>query len=441
MRVSLTCAFAGLLVFLGNAAAASAQSCTSSDVQSLMLNVSVSAPSHIYVTGPYPAGTILFEDSGTNPKAPKPVSLQIGSTEEAGSFCAYWIDDDANLVKDRDLPSPPPIYDFPSERFNHPARLAWTKQGTSGEFGVASISSTLTVYPYAGATPGPYTSTSDLILAGVPVTFGTGEFAAQLVAPKDRRLQPTTVVPPPEGGCLLQALIVDGGDKNGYLTSGIASNVAADAELMNTWLAGRGFTVKRISQYWKNPNPAYPNGQEQAMLFADIAGYVNLYTNTPTGGDCHHEFFLYVSSHGDEYGAFYLYDSDGSGNSNAVAYKETFMNLNAFPTDAQHQTTVYTMFDACYSGLAIPSAKGQFTVMPRNPAGHLGLQTLAAAGALHTAAAGHTAFADSATEDFHENSKTMTTGFKVMVHDSGGRNPARLREPDQANPSIFTLDP
>jgi hypothetical protein len=383
------------------------------------------------------------EDGHNNPDdptAPAPVALQVGADGEQGSFCAYWIDDVAILVKDPNLPPPPPIYHFPSEKFDHPARLAWTKQGDSSRFGVASVKNTLTVYLSDGSPPGPYMVTGDTNVAGVPVTFGTGEFAAEPLTPKGTSARR---VPAPQqaGGCIMHALVIDGGDKKAFLSNGIAADAAADAELMNTWLAGRGFTVQRVSQYWGNATPAYGNGRENADFFNDIRTYVNMYAGMATGGNCHHEFFLYVSSHGGQQTAgFFLYDSDGSGTNLAVRYRDVFIRLNDFPTDAQHQTTVYAMFDACYSGLAIPSAQARFRVQPAAN-GHLGLQVVTAAGALHEAAAGHNVFVDSATEDFLEMPMTITTGFAVMVNDAGGRNPARLRLPDQAGAARFTLDP
>jgi hypothetical protein len=353
-----------------------------------------------------------------------------------GSFCVYWIDDKLD-------PNAPPSYHFPSMKFDHPVRFAWTMQGDPSQYGVAAASDTMTVYPYGGGTPGPYSVTGDTVVGGVPVTLGYGEFAAEPVSTPEKpeaQLDKILSAPPGGGGCLQRALVIDGGDKKSFLSSGIASAAAADGNLINTWLTNRGFTVTRISQYWSNPAPAYPDGMQRNRFYADITAVVNLFANTPVGANCHHEFFLYVSSHGTRNSEFSLYDPAGGGGRQRVSYADTFTRLNAFPTDAQHLTTVYTMHDACHAGLAVPAAQANFSVPPANPA-HLALQVLTSSDAQNESAAGHTIFGDSATEDFIEDPATMTSGFAVMVNDANGRNPQRLRAPDQAGAARYVLDP
>jgi hypothetical protein len=243
--------------------------------------------------------------------------------------------------------------------------------------------------------------------------------------------------------CLSWALIIDGGDERKYPSGDIAKAAAADAELMDNWLAGRGFNVQRVSQYWDNaiPHPHYLTGAQRISLFDDITRYVNRYTNTPTAPGCHHEFFLYISSHGSGRPAsFYLYDGFGAGNNQGVLYDDLFTRLNAFPTDLKHETTVYTMVDACYSGTGGFYARRNFKVNRFERPGHLALQMLACADSLHTCPSGHTDSENSATQDFMKDPKTMTTGLEAMVDGAGGRNPVRLRRPNFAA-YWFVLDP
>jgi hypothetical protein len=420
--------------------------CTSDDVKNLLRHVPVSSRSHIYAAGPYFGGTVMLEDAldSSQSGAVKPVSLEIASSAATGTYCAYWIDDDLDSRM-------PASYHYPSVKFNHPVRFAWTKHGDTSEYGVVAANNTLTIHPEGGHTPAPYTFYSDETVSGVPVTFGSGDFAAEPVPPtttpaleqspqSQPALQKADAFAP---ACLSWALIIDGGDTRKYPSGDIAAAAAADAVLMDTWLTGRGFHVQRVSQYWDNaiPQPHYLTGAQRASLFDDITKYVNRYTNTPTAPGCHHEFFLYISSHGSGSPAsFYLFDSFGAGNNQGVLYDALFTRLNAFPTDLKHETTVYTMIDACHAGIAAVYARLNFKVNGIAKPGHLALQVVACGDALHTCPGGHSARVNSATQDFIKDPKTMTTGFEAMVDGTDGRNPVRLRLPD-FGAYWFGLDP
>jgi hypothetical protein len=420
-------------------------SCTSEDVANLLHQVPLSSTSHIYATGPYVAGARIVEDARDG--APPAVTLQVSSPGAPGQFCVYFIDDELDS-------GTPPTYHFPTVRFDHAVRFAWNKQADPTQFGVVAASNTATIYPYSGATPMPFVFMNDAVVGDVGVTFGIGDFAAEPVAsakPTASALaaRPDQAQQQPAAACLNQALVVDGGDKSGWVSSGIADGAAADAELINTWLAGRGFTVTRRSQYGPNPNPAFATGAERTLLLGKIADFVNTFTATPTAQNCHHEFFFYFAGHGSKAdlvnGQFYrpsifLYDDDGKGGNQSVSYGDIFNALNAFPTNAQHRTTVYAMFDACYSGSSIGYARARFTLPPANPS-HLALQVVTSASPQLTAANGHTVFSSSGTEDFMKNSISMTTGYDRMVSDLGARDPKRLRTPDQAGVAFYTLDP
>ena len=410
----------------------SGPTCTNSDVQGLLSHVPVAATSHIYVTGPYPGGAVMVEDvADVSSSAYAPVTLQAGSSGSPADFCLYWIDDDTD-------PRVPPNQHFLSKKLQHPVRFAWTRLGDTTQYQVVSARNSMTVRLAGGAAPQPYTIVTDATVSGVPVTFGLGEFAAEpIVAVK---LAPQAVPPSQATGCLHEALVIDGGDKKTYITGNIASAAADDAEFMAAWLKLHDYRVKRISQYWGNSHPGYANAQQRNTFNRNIDSFVNLFANTRTSAGCyHHEFFLYVSSHGGLSG-FDLYDTGGSGQYQTIRYSDLFARLNNFPTDFLHNTTVYVMFDACYSGGAMGSARTRFTVQPANP-GHHAFQVLTCADAYHTCAAGHFLFSDSATEDFKKDSRTMTTGFGAMVQGAFGENPQRLRLPDRADAYLYDLDP
>jgi hypothetical protein len=409
--------------------------CTDADVENLMAKVPVSLTSRIYVTGPYVGGTQLVEDS-----VDSPVVLKVGSTDGAGSFCVYFIDDDVDPNAPPSLPLPPSI------KFDHPVRFAWTNQNQSDNYGVASANNTLTVYPYPhGTTPKPFVYLNFATVNGVPTTYGFGEFAAEPLENPGAGPQEAAPVTQQAGGCLYRALVIDGGDKKAWLTKDIAEAAYLDAGSIEVWLINPpyGFDVIRKSQYWDSKFiPSYPAGAEEATFTADIQAYVNQYSTTPVGKDCHHEFFLYIGSHGSGgKGAFYLYKRDGSGSlpSGKVAYTDLLDALKRFPSDEQHLTTVYVMADACFAGTAVQIARVNYGVPP-----HYAFQAVGVVGSLHTAPAGHAFFSKSGTEYFLDVASppaTMTTGFQSVQKGLEDRNPERFRAPDKEGVNWFKLDP
>lgn len=179
---------------------------------------------------------------------------------------------------------------------------------------------------------------------------------------------------------------------------------------------------------------------ERTQFISDIRAYVEQFSNTPVGNNCHHEFFLYISGHGSAR-AFYLYERDGSGRlaSGRVTYADLTNELNQFPTDPQHLTTVYVVVDACYAGAMVGVGMRNYGVPP-----HYAVQFLSVVDRLHTAPAGHTLFERSGTEYFlsvPRRPATMTTGFKSLQNGFGDRNPERFRAPDKEGSSWFKLDP
>lgn len=406
--------------------------CTDNDVQDLMASVFVPLTSRVYVTGPYVGGTLLVEDGSSSP-----VILKVGSTEGSGSYRVYWIDDAVDSRLPRDEPFPPSI------KFKHSTRFAWTNQQNFYDYGVAQANDSLTVYPYPFGSPGrDFTPLAFQTVNGVPVQFGFGEFAAQITQKLGSQLQEEVLDAPANNGCLYRSLVIDGGAEYKRVKADGAKDMATDADDMADWLRRSSFGRMRVSQYWRNLNPAYPKGNERAAFLADIRHFENLFKDVAVGQGCHHEFFLYIASHGnkDNDGSFYPYDSDGNGASEGVPYNELFDALNRFPSDPQHLTTVYVMIDTCYAGLAVPASE-RFAVANGQAAGHWALQVVTAVDNDHEAAVGHVIFlSDSATEDFLKNPTSMTVGYKEMVDDAHGRNPQRRRAPDQAGAKSYYLD-
>ena len=410
--------------------------CTDTAVKNLQADVPIPKTSRIYVSGPYVGGAQMVEDFFD--PAHKPVVLVVGHNNGEGSFCVYLIDDDVD-------PNAPPDQPLPlTMKLNHPVRFAWTNQDYPSDYGVAEANNTLTVNPYPpGTPPRPFVYRSFKQVNEVPTVFGSGEFAAEPAQkPGGQELQ-ETVSPASDDGCLHEALVIDGGDKKSYLTKGIASAANADGALMAEWLSNEpyGFGVTRRSQYWGTRIPDYPRGEERESFLEEIRSYVNSYSIYKTGKNCHHEFFLYVAAHGGTLGSFYLFDGDGSGESDYVSYDELFEELNKFPTDNDHKTTVYVMFDACYSGLAVTAAQ-QFRV-GQPPDGHWALQAMSSVDR-QTAPNGHSPNRRSGTEWFVHTSirpATMTTGFESMTAGLKKRSPRRLRDPNIESKNLFKLDP
>jgi hypothetical protein len=104
-RSAVGCIHLGLVLSLSSfLLAASTGTCSRTDVQSLLHEVPVSPTSRIYVTGPYPWGSSLVEDS-TQP----PVVLKVGlpsGEDKNGSFCVYWIDDIVDPKLPANMPWP-----------------------------------------------------------------------------------------------------------------------------------------------------------------------------------------------------------------------------------------------------------------------------------------------------------------------------------------------
>jgi hypothetical protein len=172
--------------------------CTSDDVKNLLRHVPVSSRSHIYATGPYFGGTVMLEDAldPSQSGAVKPVSLQIASSAATGTYCAYWIDDDVD-------PRVPASYHYPSVKFNHPVRFAWTKHGDTSEYGVVAANNTLTIHPEGGHTPAPSPSAATRRCQEFPLRSGLGilrpsrysrsqwQLCSSLLSPRRRRKRRT----------------------------------------------------------------------------------------------------------------------------------------------------------------------------------------------------------------------------------------------------------
>lgn len=212
-----------------------------------------------------------------------------------------------------------------------------------------------------------------------------------------------------------RALVVDLGDKDGNFWSGNgASAFAADADAMNTYLAGKGFTVQRISQYWGNAasylplkRPLHP--LDLAKALDDIIKSYQTYFECPADTTFCHELFIYVSGHAvqaplrAEQGMM-VFSATGGGESGLYPYGDLKQSLRKLPRCVR----VILFIDACYSGQAIPIMEDTYINNPAHPSTTnmrctCGFTTITSTNAAKPASQGHGALQyDSSTEDFFQ---------------------------------------
>lgn len=144
------------------------------------------------------------------------------------------------------------------------------------------------------------------------------------------------------------ALVIDAGDKNGWLFT-LADNSCEHANGMAAWLTDQGFLVQRISQYWDSSHPHLPWDDSGITLGGQLLREIVAYKDVLREGD---EFFLYINAHGDKDGCA-IYEATGSGRYESVEYAEIALMLAHLPDGVG--LTVF--IDACSSGGAVAPLK------------------------------------------------------------------------------------
>jgi hypothetical protein len=229
----------------------------------------------------------------------------------------------------------------------------------------------------------------------------------------------------PTSGCKKMALVIDGGDTDGW--GDLADNMAEDADAVTGFLTGNGFRVQRISQYWDNSHPKIPNGA--GGMAASLQQIIQSYgQNLACEPNCCHEFFIHIAAHGNEFG-FALKDPTGNGNSDFIFFSDLNLWFAAFPGCIK----LIFLIDSCKSGAAINALSGLCA------RGDCGVTIMTATDAVSYAAGGQGPI-DSATEDFMQGTSDLDGDGKSgdlgdrwisMKNQGGGRNPQLFMCPGQ----------
>jgi len=367
------------------------------------------------------------EEGGEEPKV-----LQIPDRD--GEFYAYFIDD------------------APWAKYSHSVRYVWADLGT-GEHEIADASWLPEITPPDGH-PLLLEVLHSFTLRGTLFRKGKGS-GRTTGNPVTHKLTATANIQTPSttttcGGRKF-ALILDAGDLDGFWCT-LADNMADDADGIQTWVAGEGFTITRVSQYWGNGNACIKSSgnTDKAKKQSLKAGLKSIFSTFATRLQCCDSFFLYINGHGGRVvsggkelnpkeGYFSLYDPSGDGLSVAVEYDELAAWMAAFPPCVK--ATVF--IDACYSGRSINSLR---TIR----AGLSKLIIITACDEDHIVPGGQASWIapDSSTEDFNEGADKdhdgdgkkgdITDRFKEMERQGGSYKPQL--DSDSRHPNNCVLD-
>jgi hypothetical protein len=313
--------------------------------QLLMELVQISPGSRVVMVGPVTPGTQIQERRPQNEPDATEITLlpadgedeewvpvELAVPEEDGNYYAFFIDDQ------------------PWSRYGHNVRYAWIEAETH-DFAVTDA-----LFPpfflEPGVLPEAFEAIKTFELGGVTFCFGHRGGAGKNndISHKSEATKPAAAQP---SDCKKVALVLDCGDLDDNKVLGdLADDFADDAKAMKEYLEANGYTVQRISQYWGNGVPALKNS---LTLRADLKKIVEAYADhlkCPEGEDCCHEFFLYISAHGDK-SSFHLYDPRGNSLFDRVKYSSLDLWLSKLPSCVK----IIIFVDACYSGNAINSLK------------------------------------------------------------------------------------
>jgi hypothetical protein len=300
----------------------------------LMQHLEIGSPATVLMVGPVAPGMLIRERV---PREGTPVSetgamdsvspVELVVPGDSGEYYAFFIDEE------------------PEARFCHDVRYAWL-DAESGAFSVVE-GQLPPVFVEQGQTFLCYTVSRTFVVDGV--VFGLGHRGApgksNEISDKSEAARPS---PSPAVDCRKVALVLDCGDLDDHLIAGdLADDFAADAKKVAEYLEANDYAVQRISQSWENSVPALKNS---LTLRDDLEKMIDAYAallKCPAK-ECCHEFFLYVSAHGDKEG-FDLYDPRGNGLSDRVKYSQLDTWLSRFPSCVK----IIVFVDACYSGNAI----------------------------------------------------------------------------------------
>ena len=331
----------------------------------------ITSGSEVYFCGPVDPGMEMYE--GTGGEVPV---LVVPHT--AGTYYSGYIDDD------------------PGALFDHPVRYIWVDLNTGSNQVAPAVqpprNSILSVSNWPARV-----WTVDA--AGVPYLFDGSLAYPPAEADIEHKQEVAAPPVPPPHECKKVALVIDGGDANGWLSC--AASVAKDADTTAAWLESRGFEVQRISQYWGNGHAALARDPENPCSMKDqlvdlFDDYVQSLSCPDCTGPCH-EFFFFVEGHGNEDG-FSLRDPSGSGDKCTFSWDLLRTQLSRF--DDNVKLSVFA--NSCSCG-ALITGGGDMPMEDLHPTRPNGLTVITGGDDSSTLPSGLWFLPeDSAPQDFHE---------------------------------------
>jgi hypothetical protein len=383
--------------------------------QLLLSNLTVSDSAEIFVVGPVAAGSELRERVADT-TAP---AIILSVPDSVGSNYVFYINDHPDLG------------------FSHAVRYAWVNLSCSCMNVIGAQWSPVLNQP--GIAPASFHLIAAERINGKSFNYGTG---SGIAATQNASQKPDDIVPPAppsteDQPCQKLGFVLDFGDGSswGKGDGSSADNMAESADLVQSFLEGNGFTVKRTSQYSGNTLPGFfpHNGNDDAMnttLRSWILSYASQ-LGCPCAGDrsCH-EFFLYISAHGNEH-YLELHEPGGPGVT-SVTYNE----LNIWVTNFLPCVKVILFVDACHSGAAIGRFSNQC-----NLRGDCGFTMITTCDSTHGTPTGD-GLTDSGTEDWSQGTGDLDHDGKEgdlgdrwlnLADENSDYNPQRFLCPNQTS--------
>lgn len=378
------------------------------------------------------------------------------------------------------------IDDMPNFLYTHPVRYAWYNS-ENGTHSVVNANWPFTIYPQ-DRSPTPYVPMWSNIFNGVEVTFGTGDFAGEVVSvpanltgniikhnllKKATTLLSKLLIPEAHAttkdGSIRAAFIFDGGDKNSIF--GTAYELSKNADLIESYLKKLDvWSIKRFSNYWgKEVNDDVNRIWDRSFneVFRD---YIEKLSSTMeaqsiTEGVTHHELFIYITAHGYSNGMwnFTYFNPDGKGDSHKVEDSSIIRELKKLPAgkvvkdlksgkEKKIEVTVYFLIDSCQSGALIRNANALIPGVKDLANDGKYVYAITSTNANNFAVSGHTFYQDSGTEDFNQGLSSDGDGDKKSPNDIGDgfakmysdgwvyNRPQRFVSPAQFTSEYYSLE-
>ena len=300
----------------------------------LLRHVEIDAGARVLMLGPVASGMSIKERLPRDDAAALVASTmdsnlpaELAVPGDSGQYYVFYIDDE------------------PDARFCHNVRYAWLDVESGSTFVVEAQ------FPPVFA---EHDQTFECCRVGDPFTVDGVLFCfGERGAPgEDNDISHKAEAPRPSASkpvdCRKLALVLDCGDLDDHGIAGdLADDFADDAKDIAGYLGDNGYAVQRISQSWENDIPALKNS---LTLRNDLEKMIDAYAGLLAcpQKQCCHEFFLYISAHGDKEG-FHLYDPRGNSLFDRVKYSQLDTWLSRFPSCVK----IIVFVDACYSGNVI----------------------------------------------------------------------------------------